>query len=73
MESEAKIISIGSINADFQVRAERWSEAGHDILATDFMRCGGGKAANVAYAAHKLDAPVISSGTSATTISPSRR
>jgi ribokinase len=58
MESEAKIISIGSINADFQVRAERWAEAGHDLLATDFMRFGGGKAANVAYAARKLDAPV---------------
>jgi ribokinase len=59
MESQAAIISIGSINADFQVRAERWLEAGHDIVATDFMRCGGGKAANVAYAARKLDAPVI--------------
>jgi ribokinase len=59
MASEAKIVSIGSINADFQVRAERWLEAGHDILATEFMRCGGGKAANVAYAARKLNAPVM--------------
>jgi hypothetical protein len=40
MASAAKMISIGSINADFQVRAERWLEAGHDILATEFMRCG---------------------------------
>jgi sugar/nucleoside kinase (ribokinase family) len=42
----------------FQVRAERWAEAGHDLLATDFMRCGG-KAANVAYAAHRLGALVM--------------
>jgi hypothetical protein len=27
MESEAKIISIGSINADFQLRAQRWTNA----------------------------------------------
>jgi ribokinase len=59
MESEPTIISLGSINADFQVRAERWAEAGHDLLVTDFMRCGGGKAANVAYAAHRLGSPVM--------------
>jgi ribokinase len=53
------VISLGSINADFQVRAERWSEAGEDLIATDFLRCGGGKAANVAYAAHRLGAPVM--------------
>jgi ribokinase len=59
MESEPTIISLGSINADFQVRAERWVEAGHDLLVTDFMRFGGGKAANVAYAAHRLGSPVM--------------
>jgi ribokinase len=59
MESEPIIISLGSINADFQVRAERWAEAGHDFLVTDFMRFGGGKAANVAYAARRLSAPVM--------------
>ena len=59
MESEPIIISLGSINADFQVRAERWAEAGHDFLVTDFMRFGGGKAANVAYAARRLGAPVM--------------
>jgi ribokinase len=59
MESEPIIISLGSINADFQVRAERWVEAGHDFLVTDFMRFGGGKAANVAYAARRLGSPVM--------------
>lgn len=59
MDAKATIISLGSINADFQVRAERWAEAGHDLLATDFRRFGGGKAANVAYAAHKLGCPVM--------------
>ena len=28
MKSHPTIISLGSINADFQVRAERWAEAG---------------------------------------------
>jgi ribokinase len=59
MKSEPTIISLGSINADFQVRAERWAEAGHDLLVTDFMRFGGGKAANVAYAARRLGSPVM--------------
>lgn len=59
MKSHPTIISLGSINADFQVRAERWAEAGHDLLATDFKRFGGGKGANVAYAAHRLGAPVM--------------
>ena len=59
MQAEPTIISLGSINADFQVRAERWAEAGHDLLTTDFMRFGGGKAANVAYAAHRLGSPVM--------------
>ena len=59
MKSEPTIISLGSINADFQVRAERWAEAGHDFLVTDFMRFGGGKAANVAYAARRLSSPVM--------------
>ena len=59
MKSHPTIISLGSINADFQLRAKRWAEAGHDLLVTDFMRCGGGKAANVAYAAHRLGSPVM--------------
>jgi ribokinase len=59
MKSEPTIISLGSINADFQVRAERWAEAGHDLLVTDFRRFGGGKAANVAYAAHRLGSSVM--------------
>jgi ribokinase len=59
MKSEPTIISLGSVNADFQVRAERWTEAGHDLLVTDFKRYGGGKAANVAYAAHRLGSSVM--------------
>lgn len=59
MQTEPTIISLGSINADFQVRAERWADPGHDLLVTDFMRCGGGKAANVAYAVHRLGSPVM--------------
>jgi ribokinase len=59
MKSEPTIISLGSINADFQVRAERWGEAGNDFLVTDFMRFGGGKAANVAYAARRLGSPIM--------------
>jgi len=43
----------------FKFRAERWAEAGHDFLVTDFMRFGGGKAANVAYAARRLGSPVM--------------
>ena len=35
MKSHRTIISLGSINADFQVRAERWAEAGHDLLNQD--------------------------------------
>jgi ribokinase len=59
MKSEPTIISLGSINADFQVRAEHWAEAGHDLLVTDFRRFGGGKAANVAYAAHTLGSSIM--------------
>ena len=59
MESQPTIISLGSINADFQVRAERWVEVGHDLFVTDFRRYGGGKAANVACAARRLGSSVM--------------
>ncbi len=48
------ILSLGSINADFQVRTPRPLAAGETLLATDFVRLGGGKAANVAFLAHRL-------------------
>jgi ribokinase len=48
------ILSLGSINADFQIRTRRRREASDTLLATDFARLGGGKAANVAFLAGKL-------------------
>jgi ribokinase len=41
------ILSLGSINADFQVRTPRALKGGETLLATDFVRRSGGKAANV--------------------------
>jgi len=52
-----KILSLGSINADFQMRTARRPEVSETLLASDFVRLGGGKAANVAYLAAKLGAP----------------
>jgi ribokinase len=50
------IISVGSINADFQMRvAEEDRQA--MALASGFERLGGGKAANVAVVARKLGSP----------------
>lgn len=53
-----QVISLGSINADFQVRVERRPDVSETVPATDFLRLGGGKAANVAYLAHKLGCEV---------------
>lgn len=50
----AVLISVGSINADFQMRVERWPEAGETLPGTEFLLAGGGKAANVAFLARKL-------------------
>jgi ribokinase len=49
-----EIISLGSINADFQVKVKRWPEAGETLIASDFLIAGGGKAANVAFLAQRL-------------------
>lgn len=51
------IISIGSINKDIQVKAERWPEKGETLLVTDLITLGGGKAANRAFLASKFGAP----------------
>ena len=48
------IISLGSVNADFQVRVDRRPDLSETLMAQDFLKLGGGKAANVAYLAHKL-------------------
>jgi len=50
----AHIISLGSINVDFQMRAQHRPESGETLLAEDFLMAGGGKAANVAFIARRL-------------------
>ena len=55
--SEKQIISLGSTNVDFQVRTERWPAVGETLPAGDFLMAGGGKAANVAYLARRLEVP----------------
>ena len=67
------ILSLGSINADFQMRVP--AEIG-DIetqLAHDFVRLSGGKAANRAYLARRFGHPVSFSAASATTSWRGRR
>lgn len=51
---QAVVLSLGSINADFQMRIDKRPEVSETLLARDFVRLGGGKAANVAYLARKL-------------------
>jgi ribokinase len=48
------ILSMGSVNVDFQVRTERWPGPGETLLGRDFLMIAGGKAANVAYLARRL-------------------
>src|SRR5205823_5012875 len=50
--------ALGSINVDFQTRADRVPAFGHLAVARDFLMLGGGKAANVAYLARALGAEV---------------
>lgn len=51
------MLSVGSVNADFQLRVPRPLQAGETLLGTDFVRLGGGKAANRAFLAHRLSHP----------------
>lgn len=51
---ERCIVSIGSINADFQVRIERRPELSETLIGQNFLRASGGKAANVAFLATRL-------------------
>ncbi len=53
-----RILSLGSINVDFQVRADRWPEPGEVSMGNEFLMSAGGKGANVAYLARKLGADV---------------
>jgi ribokinase len=52
--SGACIVSLGSVNADFQVRVSRRPEISETLMATEFKRLGGGKAANIAFIAKML-------------------
>lgn len=49
------VLSLGSVNVDFQVRIDGTPEFGTTLLGRDFRRLGGGKAANVAFLARRLD------------------
>ena len=51
------ILSLGSINADFQVRVDQPLGRTTTLLAHDYIRLSGGKAANVAYLADLLGVP----------------
>ena len=57
--SQGIVISLGSVNADFQVRVDRRPDLSETLLAHDFMQLSGGKAANVAYLTRKLDVPAL--------------
>ena len=52
--SQGIILSLGSINADFQVRVDQPLGSTTTLLAHDYIRLSGGKAANVAYLADCL-------------------
>lgn len=49
------VISLGSTNVDFQVRTEHWPNPGETVLGKDFLMISGGKAANIAYLARRLN------------------
>lgn len=53
------ILSLGSINKDIQVRADRWPEPGETLEVKDLLTLGGGKAANRAYLSGRLGAPTL--------------
>src|SRR5262249_50697051 len=54
-----RIISLGSINVDIQLRARRHPDLGETVIAEDYAILGGGRGANVALAAQLLGAPAI--------------
>lgn len=53
------LISLGSVNADFQVRAGEAPSGSGSVLAQDLLRTSGGKAANVAVLATRLGAEAL--------------
>jgi ribokinase len=52
-----RLLSLGSINADFQMRVDRAAAGAETVAATLFTRLGGGKAANRALLARRLGVP----------------
>ncbi|HEV7263929.1 MAG TPA: PfkB family carbohydrate kinase [Falsiroseomonas sp.] len=50
------LLSLGSVNADVQVRVDRAPGTGSTLTGSGFVRLGGGKAANRAVCAHRLGA-----------------
>lgn len=50
----AQIISLGSLNVDFQMRVKRHPERGETLLAENYLMASGGKGANVAFIARRL-------------------
>lgn len=57
--ARTQIVSLGSINIDYQMRVPRWPEPGETLIGADLLRIGGGKAANVAYLARRLGADAV--------------
>ncbi|MBO1073619.1 ribokinase [Roseomonas marmotae] len=55
--TEPVLLALGSINADFQVRVPGAPAVGITQPASDFLRVGGGKAANRAFLARRLGHP----------------
>ena len=53
------VISLGSVNTDFQVRVDRRPDLSETLLAHDFLQLSGGKAANVAYLARKQNVTAL--------------
>lgn len=51
-----QLVSLGSINMDFQVRVERWPQPSETLIGRDFLKIGGGKGANVAFIARRFGA-----------------
>jgi ribokinase len=57
MTGRRAVLSVGSINLDIQVRAERFPQESETLLAHDCLCAGGGKGANVALLAARLGSP----------------
>ena len=53
----AAILALGSVNADLQVRVERWPAPGETLIARDYVMLGGGKSANIAFFARRVGVP----------------